>query len=510
MIQSFIRCCLALLLAGIASVSLTATAADAKRPNILVIMGDDIGAWNLSTYHQGMSGGSTPQIDRIANEGVKFMHYYGEQSCTAGRAAFITGQHPFRTGLLTVGLPGAKVGLAKEDPTLAELLKPLGYATGQFGKNHLGDRDEYLPHNHGFDEFFGNLYHLNAEEEPEDLDYPKDAAFRQKFGPRGVLDCTADGGCKDTGPLTRKRMETADDEFVGRALQFIDKSAKQGKPFFTWVNTSRMHVWTRLSPRWEGKSGYGLYADGMLEHDHDVGLLLKKLDDLKIADNTIVIYTSDNGAQTFTWPDGGAIPWQGAKGTTMEGGFRVPALARWPGKIKPGSIETGIWSHQDWVPTLLAAAGVPDVKEKLRAGYQAGDKSFKVHLDGYNQLDNLLGKAPSQREELFYFSDQSTLNAVRWKDWKVHFTLLSDWVNGTTAKGWPKVVNLRSDPFERAMNESFTYTRWYTDKLWLFVPIQQRVGAFVASFKEFPARQASASLNVDQVIQMLGRANAGR
>lgn len=310
--------------------------------------------------------------------------------------------------------------------------------------------------------------------------------------------------------MTRKRMETADDEFVGRALQFIDKSAKQGKPFFTWVNTSRMHVWTRLSPRWEGKSGYGLYADGMLEHDHDVGLLLKKLDDLKIAENTIVIYTSDNGAQTFTWPDGGAIPWQGAKGTTMEGGFRVPALARWPGKIKPGSIETGIWSHQDWVPTLLAAAGVPDVKEKLLTGYQAGDKNFKVHLDGYNQLDNLLGKAPSQREELFYFSDQSTLNAVRWKDWKVHFTVLSDWVNGTTAKGWPKVVNLRSDPFERAMDESFTYTRWYTDKLWLFVPIQQRVGAFVASFKEFPARQASASLNVDQVIQMLGRANAGR
>jgi arylsulfatase len=330
-----------------------------------------------------------------------FMHYYGEQSCTAGRAAFITGQHPFRTGLLTVGLPGARIGLHKDDPTIAELLKPLGYTSGQFGKNHLGDRDEYLPNVHGFDEFFGNLYHLNAEEEPEDLEYPKDPEFRKKYGPRGVLDCTADGGCKDTGPLTRKRMETMDDDFVSRSMQFMEKAVKQGKPFFVWTNTSRMHVWTRLSPRWEGKSGYGIYADGMMEHDHEVGLLLKKLDDLKVADNTIVVYTTDNGAQTFSWPDGGAIPWHGAKGTTWEGGFRVPAMVRWPGRIKPGSVETGIWSHMDWAPTLLAAAGVPDVKAQLLTGYKSGDRSFKVHLDGYNQLDNLLGKSPSRREEIF-------------------------------------------------------------------------------------------------------------
>ncbi|MBK7685726.1 MAG: arylsulfatase [Rhodocyclaceae bacterium] len=496
---------LALVLGLIANVSFSQTN---KRPNILIIMGDDIGAWNISTYHQGMSGGTTPNIDRIANEGIKLMHYYGEQSCTAGRAALITGQHPFRTGLLTVGLPGAKVGLQKEDPTIAELLKPLGYVSGQFGKNHLGDRDEYLPNNHGFDEFFGNLYHLNAEEEPEDLDYPKDPNFRKKFGPRGVLDCTADGGCKDTGPMTRKRMETADDEFVGRSLQFIEKAVKQGKPFFTWVNTSRMHVWTRLSPKWEGKTGYGLYADGMAEHDNDVGLLLKKLDDLKIADNTIVIYTSDNGAQTFSWPDGGTIPWHGSKGTTWEGGFRVPAMVRWPGKVKAGGIETGIWSHMDWVPTLLAAAGVPDVKEQLLKGYAVGDKSFKVHLDGYNQLDNLMGKAPSHREEIFYFSDQSTLNAVRWNDWKIHFTIMEDWVNGKSSKGWPKVVNLKSDPFERAIDESPMYFRWYGDKLWLFVPIQQRVGAFVASFKEFPMRQPSASFSLDSITQMLSRAAA--
>ena len=497
----------ALLLCVFASISYGQTT---KRPNILIIMGDDIGAWNISTYHQGMSGGTTPNIDRIAVEGMKFMHYYGEQSCTAGRSALITGQHPFRTGLLTVGLPGAKVGLQKEDPTIAELLKPLGYVSGQFGKNHLGDRDEFLPNNHGFDEFFGNLYHLNAEEEPEDLDYPKDPEFHKKYGPRGVLDCTADGGCKDTGPMTRKRMETADDEFVSRSIQFMEKAVKQGKPFFTWVNTSRMHVWTRLSPKWEGKTGYGLYADGMAEHDNDVGLLLKKLDDLKIADNTIVIYTSDNGAQTFSWPDGGTIPWHGSKGTTWEGGFRVPAMVRWPGKIKPGVIETGIWSHMDWAPTLLAAAGVPDVKEQLLKGYAVGNKSFKVHLDGYNQLDNLIGKAPSLRQDIFYFNDQSMLNAVRWNDWKIHFTIMEDWVNGKSSKGWPKVVNLKSDPFERAMEESPMYFRWYGDKLWLFVPIQQRVGAFIASFKEFPMRQSSASFNLDPIMQMLSRGAAAK
>jgi arylsulfatase A-like enzyme len=478
-----------LVLAGVA-----ARAAD--RPNILVIMGDDIGMYNISAYHRGLLGGTTPNIDRIANEGALFMDYYAEQSCTAGRSAFITGQHPFRTGLLTVGL-------SKEDPTLAELLKPLGYATGQFGKNHLGDRDEYLPHNHGFDEFFGNLYHLNAEEEPEDPDYPKDPEFRRQFGPRGVLDCTAGGGCRDTGPLTRKRMETADDEFVDRSLQFMEQSVKEGKPFLVWTNTTRMHVWTRLEPKWVGKSGYGLYADGMMEHDEDVGRLLRKLDELKIADNTIVIYTSDNGAQTFTYPDGGAIPFRGFKGTTWEGGFRVPALVRWPGKIKPGRIETGIWSHLDWVPTLLAAAGVQDVKDRLLGGYEVGDRTYKVHLDGYNQLDNLLGNQPSQREEFYYFGDRSTLNAIRWKDWKVHFRKMDDWIHGVESKGWPLVVNLKSDPFERALDESELYLRWYGDKLWLFVPMQQLVGRFAATFKEFPMRQRSASFNIDPIMDQL-------
>jgi len=499
---------LAQLVALAASLAGNAAAA-ADRPNILVIMGDDIGMFNISAYHRGLVGGTTPNIDRIANEGTMFMDYYAEQSCTAGRAAFITGQHPFRTGLLTVGLPGAKIGLSSDDPTLAELLKPLGYVTGQFGKNHLGDRDEYLPHNHGFDEFFGNLYHLNAEEEPEDFDYPKDPEFRRQYGPRGVLDCKAGSGCRDTGPLTRERMETADDEFIDRSLEFIDRAVKDGKPFFVWANTTRMHVWTRLEPKWQGKSGYGLYADGMMEHDEDVGRLLHKLDELKIADNTIVIYTSDNGAQTFTYPDGGVIPFRGYKGTTWEGGFRVPALVRWPGHIKAGRIETGIWSHQDWLPTLVAVAGVPGIKEKLLNGYAAGGKTYKVHLDGYDQLGNLLGKEPSRREEIYYFSDKSTLNAVRWKDWKVHFREMNDWVRGGESKGWPMVVNLKSDPFERALDESAMYLRWYGDKLWLFVPVQHLVAKFAASFQAYPVRQRSASFDIDPIMEQLQRASSG-
>jgi len=495
-------------LTGVALGLVGTAASAAARPNILVIMGDDIGMFNISAYHRGLLGGTTPNIDRIAAEGALFMDYYAEQRCTAGRAAFVTGQHPFRTGLLTVGLPGARIGLSERDPTLAELLKPLGYTTAQFGKNHLGDRDEYLPHNHGFDEFFGNLYHLNAEEEPEEPDYPKDPQFRRQFGPRGVLDCRAGGGCKDTGPLTRKRMQTVDDEFVDRSLRFIEASVRAGKPFFVWTNTTRMHVWTRLEPKWEGKSGYGLYADGMMEHDEDVGRLLGKLDELGIAENTIVIYTSDNGAQTFTFPDGGAIPFRGYKGTTWEGGFRVPALVRWPGKVAAGRIETGIWSHLDWVPTLLAAAGVPDVKERLLDGYRAGDKSFKVHLDGYNQLDNLLGRAPSRREEIYYFSDQSTLNALRWKDWKVHFRRVDDWIRGGESKGWPMVVNLKADPFERALDESDMYLRWYGDKLWLFVPMQQLVARFAETFHDYPVRQRSASFNIDPIMEQLQRATS--
>src|SRR6201993_927824 len=371
-----------------------------KQPNILILWGDDIGMWNISYHRRGMTGYRTPNIDRVAAEGALFTDYYSQQSCTAGRAAFITGQNPLRTGLTKVGMPGATVGLQPEDPTIAELLKPLGYATGQFGKNHLGDRNEFLPTVHGFDAFFGNLYHLNAEEEPELPDYPKDPGFKAKFGPRGVLDCKATDKddptqdprwgkmgkqtCKDTGPLTRKRMETIDEDLLARSLDFMDRSVKANKPFFLWHNTTRMHVWTHVSPKWENKSGYGLYADGMMELDWEVGELLKKLDDLGIADNTIVLFTSDNGAEIFTWPDGGNHPFRGEKGVTYEGGFRVPMLAKWPGVIKPDTIVNDIMANEDWMPTLLAATGDPDVKEKLLKGMKVGDKTFKNHLDGYN------------------------------------------------------------------------------------------------------------------------------
>ncbi len=402
---------------------LAAWAAQAKtdKPNILVIWGDDIGWSNISAYHRGMLGGSTPNIDRIAREGALFTDYYGEQSCTAGRSAFITGQHPLRTGLLKVGMPGADIGLQAEDPTIAQLLKPLGYATGQFGKNHLGDKDKFLPSNHGFDEFFGNLYHLNAEEEPETYFYPKDPQFRKRFAPRGVIHSYADGKIEDTGPLTRKRMEVIDQEFTDAALKFMNQAHKADKPFFVWFNATRMHVWTRLAPKWEGKSGYGLYADGMMEHDYHVGLLLDELDKLGIADNTIVIYSTDNGSQTNTYPDGGSEPFRGEKGSTWEGGFRVPALIRWPGVVKPGTVINDIFSHQDWLPTLLTAAGEPDMGSKLKAGYRAGDKTFKVYLDGYDQTPVLSGKGPGARHNIYYFDDNANFNAMRWNDWKIHF-----------------------------------------------------------------------------------------
>ena len=381
--------------------------AQQQKPNILVIMGDDVGYWNLSTYNQGMMGYRTPNLDRLANEGVKFTDGYAENSCTAGRSAFITGQSPFRTGLLKVGLPGAKEGLSDKDPTIANLLKPMGYMTGQFGKNHLGDRNEFLPTVHGFDEFFGNLYHLNAEEEPEHEDYPKNPQFKQRYGPRGVLHCFATDvddptvdprfgamgkqKCEDTGPLTKKRMETVDEEFLKGTLDFIDRSNKAGKPFFVWFNTTLMHIWTHLPPQWKGKTGLGVYPDGMLELDSIAGQLLKKLEDLGIANNTIVIFTTDNGAEVMTWPDGGTIPFRGEKNTTWEGGFRVPMLVRWPGHIKAGMLANDPISLQDWLPTLTAAAGAPDIKEKLLDGYSAGGKTYKVHLDGYNFLPYLTG-----------------------------------------------------------------------------------------------------------------------
>ena len=490
-----------------------------KKPNILVIFGDDIGMWNISAYHRGMMGGSTPNIDRIAAEGAIFTDYYAQQSCTAGRSAFILGQHPFRTGLLTVGLPGSTLGLQAEDPTLAELLKNHGYVTAQHGKNHLGDRNEFLPTVHGFDEFYGNLYHLNAEEEPEDPDYPKDPAFHEKFGPRGVLvtkatnrdDKTVDPRfgkvgkqtIKDTGPLTRKRMETADEEFLNATLDFMERATEKKKPFFIWHNTTRMHVWTHLKPESQGVTGFGLYADGMKEFDDDIGTLLAKLDELGIADNTIVIVTTDNGAETFTWPDGGMIPFRGYKGTTWEGGFRVPAVVRWPGTVKPGTVINDIFSMEDWVPTLMAAAGEPDVKEKLLTGYKANGKTFKVHLDGYDQTALLSGQGPGKRHEIFYFDDQGSLNAIRYDRWKIHFTLMTDWINGGRQSGWPKVVDLRADPFERAMEESDMYFRWYGDKMWTFVPAQAVTARFLGTFKEFPQRQELPSFNIDAVIDKL-------
>lgn len=493
------------------------------RPNILVIMGDDIGYWNISTYNQGMMGYRTPNIDSIANDGVKFTDAYAENSCTAGRSAFITGQSPFRTGLLKVGLPGAKEGLSDKDPTLAELLKPLGYATGQFGKNHLGDQNEFLPTVHGFDEFFGNLYHLNAEEEPEQEQYPKDPAFMQRFGPRGVLHCYATNSfdstvdprfgvmgkqkCQDTGPLTRKRMETADDEFLKGGIDFMERANKAGNPFFVWINTTRMHIWTHLKPESKGKTGLGVYADGMVEHDGQVGQLLAELHKLGISDNTIVIYTTDNGAEILFWPDGGMAPFHGEKNTTWEGGFRVPMMVKWPGHIKPGTTSNAIISLLDWVPTLMAAGGHPDIKEKLLTGYSAGGKTYKVHLDGYNQLPMLEGKGPGGRKEFFYFTDDGSLSALRYGDWKMLFSIqrahgLEVWQEPYVALRLPMLFNLRMDPFERA-EESEDYPRWRVDNAWAFVPAQVIVGQFLHSFKEFPPRSKPGSFNLDQVLQKI-------
>lgn len=465
------------------------------RPNILVIWGDDIGVHNISAYNHGMMGYETPNIDRIAGEGAMFTHYYAHQSCTAGRASFITGQHPFRTGLLTIGMPGSDHGIPDWAPTIGDLLKEKGYATAQYGKNHLGDQDKHLPTNHGFDEFFGNLYHLNAEEEPETYYYPKDPEFHEKYGPRGVIKSSADGKIEDTGPLTRERMETADDEFMSSAIDFIERSHEQGKPFFVWHNSTRMHVWTRLKPESVGKTGIGLYPDGMVEHDGQVGVLLDKLDELGIADNTIVIYSTDNGAETATWPDGGITPFHGEKGTTWEGGMRVPAVVRWPGVVEPGTIVNEIMSHEDWLPTLLAAAGEPDIVEKVKKGHRANGEKWKVHLDGYNFLPYLSGESEeSPREQIMYFGQGGELNAVRWNDWKVNFA----GIDGNIAMGtrqvtnWPIIVNLRADPYEKMPFESDMYIRWYADNMWLFVPVQEQIKAFFATIPGFPFQPGSS------------------
>ncbi len=482
--------------------------AQAKKPNILVIMGDDIGWFNPSIYHRGIMGYETPNIDRIGKEGAMFTDWYAQQSCTAGRAAFVTGQSPIRTGLTKVGLPGADLGLRPEDPTIAEILKPLGYATGQFGKNHLGDKDEFLPTNHGFDEFFGNLYHLNAEEEPENVDYPKNPEFRKRFGPRGVIHSFADGKIEDTGPLTRKRMETVDEEFLGAALDFIDRQHKAGKPFFCWFNSTRMHVNTHLKAESQGKTGLGLYPDGMVEHDGMVGQLLKKLDDLKIADDTIVIYTTDNGAEVMTWPDGGTTPFKGEKATNWEGGFRVPTLIRWPGVIKPGTTYNDIFAHEDFLPTFASAAGDTDVVSRCAKGCQSGKKTFKVHLDGYDLIPFFKGEAnESPRKEFLYWSDDGDLIALRYNQWKINFkeqenTGWNVWKREFTNLRVPNLYNIRADPFERGP-ESIEYPRWQFDRAYVLVPAQALVAQWLQSFKEFPIRQKPASFNLDEVMRKM-------
>ncbi|HKD99726.1 MAG TPA: arylsulfatase [Planctomycetota bacterium] len=487
---------LLLLLAG------SAPREQAKKPNILVIMGDDIGIPQISAYTMGMMGYRTPNIDRIAKEGAIFTDSYGQQSCTAGRASFILGQEPFRTGLLTIGMPGDPHGITPWMPTIANVMKTQGYATGQFGKNHLGDHDEHLPTMHGFDEFFGNLYHLNAEEEPEGYFYPKDPEFKKKYGPRGVIHswANADGTQKieDTGPLTIQRMPTIDQEFLGGAKKFIDTTVKQGKPFFVWFNSTRMHVFTHLKPESLGKTGKGIHADGMVEHDGMVGELLKQLDDLGVADNTIVLYTTDNGAELALWPDGAMTMFRGEKGTTWEGGFRIPMMVRWPGVVKPGTAYNDIISLIDWFPTLSAAAGVPDIRGKMAAGFDAGGgKSFKVHLDGYDFLPYFQGKEKTgPRDALYYFDQGGNLNAIRWNDWKLSFAT----ARGNIATGvrevsaWALIANLRMDPYERGMEEGGGAIEFLARNIWLLVPIQQKIKDFFSDFEKFP-HQDGSSLN---------------
>jgi arylsulfatase A-like enzyme len=482
------------------------------KPNILIIWGDDIGWFNVSMNNNGIMGYRTPNIDRIAKEGANFTDWYGQQSCTAGRAAFITGQSPIRTGLTKVGLPGANLGLQPEDPTIADALKPLGYVCGQFGKNHLGDRDEFMPTAHGFDEFFGNLYHLNAEQEPENPDYPKDPKFKEKYGPRGVLKSWAnqDGSQKieNTGPLTIERMRTVDEEFLTATLDFMDRSVKSNKPFFCWFNSTRMHIFTHLKKESEGKTGLGIYPDGMVEHDGHVGKLLDKLDELGIADNTIVMYSTDNGAEVMSWPDGGTTPFRGEKDTNFEGGWRVPCAIRWPGVIKPGTVSNEIFTHQDMLPTLAAAAGEPDIVEKMKKGYKSGNKTFKVHLDGYNLLPFLKGEAKENpRKGFLYWSDDGDLMALRVGNWKCVFLEqrargFKVWQEPLVSMRLPDIYNLRSDPFERATEDAdMFYNKWKADRAFLLVPAQAIVGEFLQTFKDFPPRQRPASFSIDQALE---------
>jgi len=509
------------------------TESTAKQPNILVIWGDDIGIANLSCYTRGLMGYQTPNIDRIANEGMLFTDSYGEQSCTAGRSAFITGQSVLRTGLSKVGMPGSTVGLQAKDPTIAQLLKPLGYATGQFGKNHLGDRNEFLPTVHGFDEFFGNLYHLNAEEEPENPDWPpsdKYPRFNEMFRPRGVLHCWATDTddptvderygrvgkqkIEDTGPLTTARMPTVDEEFRDAAIDFMERQAKAGTPFFLWFNSTHMHFRTHPKPESVGQAGPGQspYHDTMIDHDKVVGDLLDTLDRLGIADDTIVVYSTDNGPHMNTWPDGAMTPFRSEKNTNWEGAFRVPEMVRWPGRIKAGTVSNEIVQHHDWLPTFLAAAGDTTTVDALKSkdGAKVGGQTFRVHIDGYNLLPYLTGEAAeSPRQGFFYFNDDGGLVALRFMNWKVVFQeqrcpgTLQVWGEPFTALRIPKFFNLRTDPFERADVTSNTYWDWYLSHAFIGYGAQALAAQFLATFEEFPPAQRPASFSVDQIVDKL-------
>jgi arylsulfatase len=506
--------------------------ASGKKPNVLVMFGDDVGYWNVSAYNRGMMGYRTPSIDRIAREGGVFTDAYAQQSCTAGRAAFITGQSPIRTGLLKVGLPGAKEGLSDKDPTIANLLKGQGYATGQFGKNHLGDRNEFFPTVHGFDEFFGNFYHLNAEEEPENPDYPKSEQFRKNFGPRGVFHCYATNEvstlpddarfgkwgkqrCEDTGPLSIKRMETFDSEVMEQATRFIKDKTQAGTPWFVWFNTTRMHIFTHLRPESQGKTGLGIYPDGMVEHDGHVGQMLSLLDSLNIANDTIVIWTTDNGAEAMSWPDGGTTPFKGEKNTNWEGGYRIPLVVRWPGVIKPGSEFNGIVSHEDWLPTLVAAAGGGDVGSAMLRGSTVAGNTYKVHLDGYDLRPWLSGQvAESPRKEFFYWTDDGGLACIRFDQWKIVFMEQRSegfevWQEPLVTMRLPKLLNMRTDPFERAPEEGLGYRDWRLRRIFALGPAQAFVGKYLESFKEFPPRQKPGSFNLSDVMDKL-TANAAQ
>jgi arylsulfatase A-like enzyme len=504
-----------------------------KKPNFCIIWGDDIGQTNVSAYSFGVMGYRTPNIDRIAKEGILFTDYYGEQSCTAARSAFITGQHGLRTGLTKVGLPGVTFGLRKEEPTIAELLKPLGYTSGQFGKNHLGEQNEFLPTVHGFDEFYGNLYHLNSEEEPEHPDYPTDPAFRARYGPRGVLDCkssdiddqTVDRRfgkvgkqiIKDTGPLTKKRMETIDDDVANRSADFILRHAQAGNPFFVWVNFTHMHFRTHLKPESKGQSGQwqSEYHDGMIDHDKNVGTVLKALDEAGVADNTFVVYTTDNGPHINTWPDGAMSPFRNEKNTNWEGAYRVPCMARWPGKIAPGSVSNQIVSHLDWLPTLLALAGDEQVAQKLLKGHTVGDTAYKVHLDGYDLVPYLTGQLNnSPRDSFIYCTDDQQIAALRFNNWKMVFLeqrapgTMRVWAEPFTSLRVPKIFNLRLDPYERADITSNTYYDWMLEHAFLFLPAKDIIGKFLLTFRDYPQRQKAPSFDLDDVLRRLQEGTA--